>query len=197
MKSSLTAFKKLPKEKRNELIMVILVTIGVLTALGFGLIRSQFRLLDDLAKKKADSRQKLDDMAQKIALLPRAEVEYAANAKLLAAQEDTMASGDLFSWFIGTLRPFKQSYRVDIPQIGTPIQASMSLLPGFPYQQATLSLAGTARFYELGRFLADLENQFPQARLLNLDVEPSSSASDKNLLSFRVDLVMLVKPNAT
>ena len=136
-------------------------------------------------------------MTDMIKLAPRTQTELNANVKVLAEQEATMASGDPLSWFIGFLRPFKQNYRVDIPQIGTPVKSDVTLLPKFPYQQATLSLAGTARFHELGRFLADLENQFPHARLLNLDVEASTSPGDKDQLSFRVDLVMLVKPDAT
>ena len=54
---SLNAFKKLPKEKRNELILVVVITIGVLAALGFGLIRPQYGVLADLAKKKWKTRR--------------------------------------------------------------------------------------------------------------------------------------------
>jgi hypothetical protein len=194
---SLNAFNKLPKEKRNELILVVVITIAILAGLGFGLIGHQKTVLKGLEQQKKDQQSKLDHMQSMIKLAPQTQTELVAKAGLLDAQEATMASGDLFSWFIGVLRPFKQNYRVDIPQIGTPEKADMNLLPKFPYQQATLSLAGTARFHELGRFLADLENQFPHARLLNLDVEPSSSTTEKDLLSFRVDLVMLVKPGSS
>ena len=37
----------------------------------------------------------------------------------------------------------------------------VNLLPNFPYKQATLTVAGTAHFHDLGRFLADFENQIP------------------------------------
>ena len=73
----------------------------------------------------------------------------------------------------------------------------MNLLPNFPYKQASLSLAGTAHFHDFGRFLADLENQFPHIRVVNLslDLNPSPAAEDQETVSFKLDLVTLVKTN--
>jgi hypothetical protein len=88
---------------------------------------------------------------------------------------------------------------VDIPQF-LPIGATadVNLMPDFPYKQAALSVSGTAHFHELGLFLAGLENQFPHIRVLNLSVELnlSPTAEEKETVSFKMEIVTLVKPNA-
>jgi len=118
----------------------------------------------------------------------------------LAQLELGMASGDLYSWTIGTIRQFKLPYKVEVPQFGQ-IEGpkEVNLLPKFPYKQATLTIAGTGRFNDLGRFIAEFENQFPYIRLLNLTMEPAGNQTlgDAEKLNFKVDVVTLIKPNAS
>jgi hypothetical protein len=191
----LFGLNKLSREKRNQLLVVVVLTIVVLAGLGFGLVKYQYGVLAELAQKKIEANQKLEQMRNIVKHAPEAATELEATSKVLAAQEANMASRDAYLWFITTLRKFKQAYHVEIPQVGQPVQADMNLLAKFPYKQVTLSLAGTARFHELGRFVADLENQFPHMRILNLDLEPSSAGSERETLGFRMDIVMLVNPN--
>ena len=111
-----------------------------------------------------------------------------------------MAAGDLYSWLINTLREFKAPYKVDIPQfsqIDGP--EAMPMLAGFPYKQATLTISGTALFYDFGTFLADLENQFPYLRVVNLTLEPSPGqvGNDREKLTFRMEIATLIKPAAS
>ena len=99
---------------------------------------------------------------------------------------------------INSLRQFKAPYKVEIPQfsqLGPPVD--VNLLPNFPYKQATLTVAGTAHFHDLGHFLADFENQFPHVRLVNLslDANAASPAVEPETLSFKMDIVTLVKLN--
>jgi len=109
-----------------------------------------------------------------------------------------VASGDLYFWAINTLRRFRAAYKVELPQF-SPISATtdMNLIPNFPYKQATLSVAGTAHYHDLGRFVADFENQFPHIRILNLtlDVNSNPTVDEKEMLTFKMDIAALVKPN--
>ena len=75
--------------------------------------------------------------------------------------------------------------------------AAVSGFPNFPYKQATLTVAGSAHFHDLGLFLADLENQFPHFRVQNLtlDVENSSQTVAPETLSFKMDIFTLVRLN--
>ena len=109
-----------------------------------------------------------------------------------------MVSGDPYSWVINTIREFKGAYKVEIPQF-SPIspQSDVNLLAKFPYKQVTLTLSGAAYYHDLGKFLADFENQFPHIRLVNLDItlNPNPGGGDIERLVFKVDMVTLVKPN--
>jgi len=71
----------------------------------------------------------------------------------------------------------------------------MSLIPNFPYEQASITVAGRAHFHDFGRFVADFENQFPHIRVLNLDLDLDTVSTQPEMLSFKMDIVTLVKPN--
>jgi hypothetical protein len=117
----------------------------------------------------------------------------------LATAEELMASGDLYAWIINTVRNFKTKHpAVDIPQFSTIQVGETTLLPKFPYRQATLTVAGKAYYHDLGSFISDFENEFPYIRLQNLVLEPGSSTDGtySEKLAFRMDIVALVKPEA-
>ena len=72
----------------------------------------------------------------------------------------------------------------------------VDLLAGFPYRQAKLSLNGSAYYHDLGKFVSDFENNFPHMRMINLIIESASQGSGSEKLSFRMEIVALVKPNS-
>ncbi len=191
-------FTKLSKDRRNKLILVVLITLATLGGLGFGLIKYQYASLRRLADKKVVVGLKFQRMQEAIKHADRLEADFAEAKKKLATVENDIASGDLYSWVINTLRRFKAPYKVELPQF-SPISPTtpVDLLPNFPYQQATLTVAGTAHFHDFGRFLADFENQFPHIRVLNLSLDLNASASfeESEMLSFRMEIVTLVKAN--
>ncbi|PWU21922.1 MAG: hypothetical protein C5B50_00590 [Verrucomicrobia bacterium] len=193
--------KNLPKDKKNRLIAVVAITVVALGGIWYGPIRLQQKKLEIIAVKRAAAERKRDFMQKTIQSAGRIETSLADASKKLNEFESGMASGDLYSWVINTIRDFKSPYKVEIPQF-TQIDGpkDMTMLPNFPYQQATLTVAGTAYFHDFGRFVADFENQFPYFRVLNLNLEPLSggpTAVDHEKLSFKMDLSVLVKPNAS
>jgi hypothetical protein len=193
MKSS-----KLPKEKLNKLILVVLATLIAIAGLYFGLIRRQNENLVRLAQEKAAAAKKLQVVGDTIRRADQIKTELDEAKTALAGAESDIASGDLYAWVINWLRQYKANYKVEIPQfsqLSSPVD--VNLLPRFPYKQTTLTVAGTAHFHDLGRFLADLENQFPHVRLLNLslDVNAASPSVESETLSFKMDIVTLAKPN--
>ena len=187
--------KKLPKEKREKLVVVIVLTAITLSSLWFGLIDYQNSRLRTLAVKKQNLERKVSDMETAIRNANQLDSLLAVEDRKLADLEENMASGDLYSWMVNTLRQFKLPYRVDIPQFSTISTTDMNMLPKFPYKQATMTINGTAYFHDLGRFVADFENRFPQIRIQNLDIQPTSglTAGDHEKLSFKMDIVALVK----
>ncbi len=192
--------KNLPKEKRNHLILVIMIVMMALSGLWFGLIAFQQQNLQRIGQNREAAARKLKLMEQSIKNASQIETDLGELSSKLAGLESGMVSGDLYSWAINTIRQFKQPYKVEIPQFsGIDGPKEVSLLPGFPYKQATMTIGGTGFFHDFGRFVADFENQFPYARVLNLSLEPSTSlaGTEREKLSFKLDFVILVKPSAS
>jgi hypothetical protein len=186
--------KSLSKDKRNQLVLVVLLTCGVLAGIWFGLIRFQQTKLDQLAQNRAAVEQKLDQVKQAIETADAVETCLTESSQRLAKIEATMASGDLYAWTINTIRQFKLGYKIEIPQfsqIDGP--KDMNMLAGFPYKQANMTISGTAFYSDFGKFLADFENQFPYMRVVNLSLEPIPSGAEKERLAFRMEIATLVK----
>jgi hypothetical protein len=191
-------FTKLPIEKRNKLLLVVVGTLLAVAALYCLVICRQNQNLVRLANKKVEVQASQRRVLEAIRRASAIEADLASAQKALAEAEADIASGDLYSWVINTLRQFKAAYKVNIPQFSSlgPV-TEVNLLPNVPYKQASLSLVGTAHFHDLGRFLADLENQFPHIRVVNLslDLDPRPAAEDQETVSFKLDVVTLVKTN--
>jgi len=192
--------KSVSKEKQQHLLLVGLLTAGLAAGVGLLLIKPQYQSRRTLATQLQQAEQKLRKVKLAIASADQVESELVDSKKRLQAIEETMAAGDLYSWAINTIRQFKLDYRVDIPQfsqIDGPRE--VTLLAKFPYRQATLTIGGTAHFHDLGRFLADFENQFPYMRVINLSLEPTSSlvSTEKDRLAFKLEIAALVKPGVS
>jgi hypothetical protein len=188
--------KWLPKERRNLFIVVVLITAVVLALVWFGLIGSQKANLLQIADNRRTAGDKLEKMETDIRNASLISDQLTNVTLALSRAEGDMASGDLYSWTYGTMRLFKQQYKeVEIPQIGPPVVGDVDLLPSFPYKQIRFSVNGTAFYWDLGKFLADFENTFPHARVVNLVIAPVTGDSEK--LSFTMDIIALVKPDAS
>ena len=184
------------KEKRTQFILVILCTLVVLGLIGFVLIRPQYQTLSNIAKTEKGERVKLQKIKDTIKQAGDTTTQLSNVTSNLSRAEEDMASGDNYAWTYDTIRKFKASYRVDIPTIGQPASGDVDLLPRFPYKQIRVTINGTAYYHELGRFIADFENTFPHIRVVNLTIEPNGSDNGNEKLSFRMDVVALVKPNS-
>jgi hypothetical protein len=185
--------KWLPREKRNAFIIVVLSTAAIMALICFGLIGSQNSTLSRVAdsrKAAAGQLQRIEDTIKNADMTARQLAD--ATYDLSRAEED-MASGDLYSWTYGTMRLFKQQYKVEIPEIGHPVVGDVDLLPAFPYKQLKFSINGTAYYHDLGKFVADFENAFPHARLVNIIIQPAGGDGEK--LSFQIEIIALVKSN--
>jgi Tfp pilus assembly protein PilO len=205
LKPNFNGFKKLSKEKRQQLVLVFMVTLGAVTALGpfridmlgfGGLINYQLHSIETAKNKTADARDELQRIQEAVKHSGQLEAQIKDARKQLAEAETDIAYGDVYAWMVNTLRQFKAGYRVDIPQF-LPVgpTSEVTLLAGFPYKQVSMSVSGTAHFHDLGRFLADLENEFPHFRIVNLslDLNPSPTTEDQETVAFKMDIVTLVK----
>jgi len=193
--------KSLPKEKRDRLILVVLVSVAVIVGLYYGVVSSQRRSLQVLAERKVDQEGKLNGAERLAGNMSQFQKNLEASAGALKAIEATMASGDMYSWIILTVNSFKENYKIDIPQFSREVRGEVGMLPKFPYRAALFHLRGTAHYHDFGRFLADFENSFPYMRIQNIELDPSGGSnankiSEPEKLAFKMEIVALVNPNS-
>jgi hypothetical protein len=186
---------KMSKEKRTQLIIVVIVTGAILALIGFGLIQAQFRSLSQIAKDKDDADSRLEKIKNSIKNADAMTSELTGLTNALSHMEADMVSGDPYSWTYDTIRRFKQQYKVEIPDIGHPTIGNVDLLPSFPYKQIQFTINGTAYYHDLGKFIADFENNFPHSRMVRLVIDSGGDNTEK--LSFRMEILALMKPNSS
>ncbi|MDE3068793.1 MAG: hypothetical protein KGJ60_14765 [Verrucomicrobiota bacterium] len=190
--------KKLSPQKRNQLLLVAVATVVGLTVIYLSLISPKYDALARIAVARTAAARKLDTIQTTIQRAAELQTKLAEVSNDLVQAQDDMASGDLLAWTYNLLRRSTAPYKVSVPQIGQPDVSQVDLLPNFPYKQSKVSISGTAYYQDLGVFIADFENTFPHIRLVNLAVEPAAGAADQGeRLSFRVDMVALIKPLST
>jgi len=184
--------KKLSPAKRNHLILVIMVTLAVIGMVYYFLIAPQQQENSKLATDILNNTAKLEQIKKTVQ-------QAAANAQTapdiadqLNLAETDIASGDMFAWTYDTIRRFKAGYKIEVPNIGQPVQGDVDLIAGFPYKQIKFTLSGTGYYHDLGKFVSDLENKFPHIRVLNLSLEPVGELNSEKI-SFRMEIAALVK----
>lgn len=187
---------KISKDKRNQLILVLFCTVAALVLMWFYLIRPRYRALSQITAVQKTEAHKLADIQSSIKQADSISAQLDQQMQALSNAESDMASGDLYSWTFNTLRQFKSSYPVEIPDIGHPAVTPVDLLPDFPFKQVKFTVTGTAYYHDLGKFISDLENRFPHMRIVNVQLQPADTGGGEKLL-FKMDIIELVKSTAS
>jgi len=163
-------------------------------------VKPQYQSLDRIAADKKAAERQLQTIQDTLKRAPQLENTLREAKARLAGVSSDLASGDLYSSLITMIRNFKMNnYHVDIPQFGQlSAETDVNCLAGIPLKQVTMTVNGTAQFQEFGRFLADFENQFPHTRVVNLGVDANAGTipEQQETISFRMEIITLVSPNA-
>jgi hypothetical protein len=192
---------KIPKEKRDKIILIGMGTVVACVALWLLLINAQRAALARATAEVAKSREQVEGGQRTIKNQAQVKLEYEQAQQALRHREAQMASpSDMYLWQIETINQFRSKYRVEIPQFGREQLTEVGSFPKFPYKAALFTIRGSAHFHEFGRFLADFENSHPYFRVQNIDLDPaagdSGDAATRERLNFKLDLLTLVRPNA-
>mgnify|MGYP002622215435 CR=1 FL=1 len=185
----------LSKEKKQKLFLVVIIVSVVLAGLWFGLVKTQQdrraliqKQADEAAKKVADAeakRKKREEINQRL------EEKQAA----ILAREATMPFiGDPYPWILSVMN----QYTLARPNLNFTTQppspaSDVVLLPKFPYKAVFYRVSMSGFFEDFGRFLAELENEWPFARVQNVQIVPSATGDEK--LDFQFELTSLVSTN--
>ena len=186
------------KEKRTQLILIGLITAGVMAALWFLLISAQRAKITNIHNRIAGVEREIQTKNQKKKESGKVQEDLLACEGKLCQYESTMPSGDPFMWVNSTFRKFSAvGYKVEMQPPSLPSRGDVNMLAGFPYQQLSVSVSGSAYYYDFGKFLADFENHFPWMRVQNLSLSPGGGLTpdEKEKLSFHLEVIILCKSN--
>jgi len=191
--------KRLPKQKRDQLILVCVVTLMVLAGLWFLVIRSQQESLRGLRSQKSTKETKAGQMRDKVKNANAVKAQLDEVDTVLVEKEQDMVSGDYYASLVNIIRKFKLPYKLDIPQFSPAASVTdVDLLPKFPYKQVRIVISGTGYYEEIGKFIADFENEYATSRIVNLELSPFAGPVDaKEKLTFRMEIVSLVASGVT
>ena len=192
--------KNLPKEKRDRLILTVLVTATVVAGIYYLLIKSQRSSLENVQSQIKEQKEKVSHAELLISSIPSIKKNLEVAKRDLSTLEEGMASGDMYAWVIQTVGRFGAERHVDIPQFSREVTGEVGMFPKFPYRAAIFHVRGSAYFHDLGRFLADFDNQFPYARVQNIEMESASGSAatataDAEKLAFKLEIVTLINPH--
>jgi len=192
---------RLSKEKRDKLILVAMGTIAIVAGLWYGVIKTRKQAWQDIQGRRVKAVDKLDKARRVISSGVQSESVMAVATNQLKTVEETMATGDLFTWSYRFLDQAKAGYDVNFVDVGRPGRGDVGTLAQFPYEAAIFTVRGDAYYHDFGRFLADYENRHPYFRVQNLTLSPGvegaggTDGAGESKLSFKLDFVCLIKPN--
>jgi hypothetical protein len=192
----------LPKAKRDHLILVAIATVAIIAALLLFVGESQRAELKRTHLKTESTRGKLSQ-ADKLAreepqILERLQKVTAD----LSTREATLApEHDTYAWLLQSLAQFLSLHRgagVTAAGISQPEIGEATLIPKFAYKTATFHVKANGFFHDLGRFIADLESEFPYVRVQNVEMQRGGSSGSNGhpeKLAATFDIVMLMQPS--
>lgn len=190
---------KLPKEKRDKILLTAIITLAASAAIWLLLISPQRQTLTAVRAEIQKSDEQLARGNATLKTQAAVDEQFGQATRSLQERETAMAApNDMYSWLIQTLNTFRANYRVEIPQFGRELPAEVGIFPKFPYRAALFSVRGTAHYHDFGKFLADFENAFPFIRIQNIELTPTAETSGetREKLSFKLELLTLVRPVA-
>src|SRR5688572_21704465 len=95
---------KLSKQKRDQLILILLGTAVLVAAIWFGLINTQEKALARLKITAAERREKVRKANETLSKAPAFEGEMSLNSATLKSLEATMSDkDDPFAWLVNTI----------------------------------------------------------------------------------------------
>lgn len=198
----LNEIKGLSNEKKQHLAAVGIGTVMVLVVVYFVLISPAQDALKKLGTQAAEAEKKYTEADRLVKRTALVHEDYERLNAHLNSIEASMVTGDLVQWIRSTEIKFRAQapYKVEIPNFPFRGQGDMTMIPDFPYKAASYTFSGAAYYHDLGKYLADWENQFPYMRVLSLEMVPddpggiTSVGDEREKLSFNFEVSALIKP---
>lgn len=167
---------KLSKEKRDKLILVCIGVVAVVGILYTFVLGAQKDKLNGIQTQISGAQSKLAKAEAALRSADVIEATLAENKKQIDERQEKMApQGQYYYWFLKLVDQFRKDEKLDsgfIVDITMPDFPEAGLLPKFPYKAASFGLRVNGKFHDIGRFVANLENNYPYFRVQDVRIAP-------------------------
>jgi Tfp pilus assembly protein PilO len=171
---------KISKDKRDKVILSVLVFVGLAGLLYTFVLGAQKDRLAALHKQIITAKDKLSKAERLVRSAASIEVSLKENQKLIDNRQETMApQGQYYYWFLKLMDQFRAEQKLSavlIVDIMQPEFIEAGILPNFPYKAACFGIRLNGQFHDVGRFIADLENTYPFFRVQSVKMSPQRSS---------------------
>ncbi len=184
-------------QKSKNILLIALLTAFIIGMIYTYAIVPMNQTIENIRRRSAKLADRVDLIKMKIKRSEEIRAELDAALTRLQAIETKIPSGDAYLWMLKHLEGLQEPTSVTVSHIAAPKPDDAIVYPKTDYTPVTFTAEGTGFFHDFGRFLAELENNYPYFRLQRLSLEPSSlsvgsGAHDENL-HFEVDLATFAK----
>lgn len=190
MKLKFNFLNQVPKEKRQKIILVCIVTLCTVAGVVQAYVLKNWAAMNEANSRIAnftDQIQQAEDNARNSAqdVARRAQV-----MTFVETQQAAMIAGDPFAWVVREISLLAEQHPVRVDGLrsnGKGVAVGRSKCPTY-----TARIEITGGYDEIGAFIRDLENKFPAGEIRSLSV--TGSAGDKGWHQAALDLLLLIKP---
>jgi Tfp pilus assembly protein PilO len=188
---------KITKTQRDQLIIVGIVTVVVMACLWYFVeqaAENQLKATQANSRKMADKLKGASDKIKSADAVSLALTNAQENLKALEA--GFAPEHEPYSWMVGIIGHFylppedvhryKSVSDIDFTK---PEITDKGIIGNFPYKWARFHITGKGHYHDLGKFIADFENNFRYFQIENIDITVPTVHTDQDLLAFSFDIV--------
>lgn len=212
---------RLTKAKRDQLIVAVLFSAMAVFLIKGTLMGMQDTKIAQLEKNLVEAEAKATEAKRTVGRETLIKAELVDVREALERVESGMPTeGNAYAWITQTINNYRNDRLAQYPNLEfrdfqPPVFGDIGVLPtksitaetGIPYRGARFRISGVGYYHELGKFLADFENDFRYTRFENLVIETLSEgittdntgvgATQSELLQFKVEVVApILTPNS-
>lgn len=165
------------QDRRNRLLLVVLMTLLGVVVVYYGVISPLGYQLRQEATRLEDEQRKLAGLQQQLVHMERFMEEAAKQKELLRDWKGRVPTGTVVRWFLDSVLQLAKGDGIISPDIKTPSILSVGDKGDLGYSRVSIGVVGIGEYVQVGRFVADFENEFPFSEVQTLKLEVGSSGS--------------------
>ena len=182
--------RAIPKEKLQKVILVLILTpIGVAVVGNFYTAR-QFSTWSASSQRIRDLKRQVEEAERNAKQAIQNQQARAQVVSFVEAQQETMISGDPFTWVVRQISLLAEQHPVRVLAMRPGSKAQHELKSSYGVFTAQIEIE--AGYDQLGVFLQDFENKFPTAEIRSLGISPTDGSGPCRAV---LELAFLVRPD--